>query len=262
MSEHWRRRKTEMINVGQIVVGERILTPSEARITAMAKSLSSDLGQLYPILISKHVTDSWRVVAGATRLLAAQQLGWNKIEATIIGADNEYEYKLIEIAENLERHDLTEIERKLLKDKERELRAERLAHFDKLARGDQPDAPPKKAKGGRGKKGGVADAARKAGVPLSTAQDRLKKKPTGNANPVGLATAIPSEPKREQDAAARVLAPEHIQSNAESLVRFIMGRDAVLPGLAAAVMRGLAARLGTDPLELLKREQKAVAPAA
>jgi ParB-like chromosome segregation protein Spo0J len=189
--QHWRKRETKMIDVTSIKIEERILKPNKARIAAMAKSLKSDLGQLNPILITKHLL-AWRVVAGATRLMAAQELGWDQIEATIIGADNEFEYKLIEIAENFDRHDLSEAERKRLKDTDKELRAQRLVHFERLAAGDNGPvgvAPPKKAKGGRGRKAGVRDAARKAGVPLATAQRKL----TQSEKRVSLGTDAPSE---------------------------------------------------------------------
>ena len=211
---HWRKRETKMIDVTSIKIEERILKPTKARVAAMAKSLSSDLGQLYPILITKHLR-CWRVVAGATRLMAARELGWDQIEATIIGADNEYEYKLIEIAENLERDDLSDVERKRLKDKERELRAQRIEHFEKLTRGETPDAPPRKAKGGRGRKGGVRNAARKAGVASSTAHDQLNKL-SGKSKPDSLGIDAPSEeqgapapkkPKREPAAQPQASEP-------------------------------------------------------
>lgn len=205
--QHWRKRQTKMIDVASIKIEDRILKPSKARVAAMAKSLSSDLGQLNPILVTRHLM-AWRVVAGATRLMAAQELDWDQIEATIIGADNDYDYKLIEIGENIERHDLSETERKRLKDMQRELRAARLTHFEKLAAGDQPEVPPKKAKGGRGKKGGVADAARKAGVSRSTARDRMKAKAGGNTKPPALDIDAPSSKKSPDSPAAPAPEPQ------------------------------------------------------
>jgi len=98
--EHWKKLDTRMINVDNIYVIDRIMNPTKARIDAMAASLSAR-GQIEPIIVTKHLHSSWKVVTCATRLAAAKQLGWKQIEATIIGADNDFEYQLIEIAENI-----------------------------------------------------------------------------------------------------------------------------------------------------------------
>lgn len=228
---HWEKYDTEKVSISGIQIVDRLIYPTKARIDAMMKSLSGPLGQIDPILIAKHNFSSLRVVAGATRLLAAKELGWKQIEATMIAADNSFEYQLIEIEENLARHDLSETERAKMKDVKKELQAKRIAHFEELmnhptktdedgkpSNRERNQPPPKskrriiqkdgtvktvtvkadgkkevtvKAKGGRGKKGGVADAARKAGVPLATAQRHLAKKakPTQTEKRVGLAKA-------------------------------------------------------------------------
>lgn len=180
---HWHKSQTGFVDVKNIHVVDRIIPPTKARIDAMARSLSGPLGQLVPILIAKHLYSSWRVVTGATRLAAATQLGWKQIEATIIGADNSFEYQLIEIAENLHRHDLSEGERSVLEQKQADLSAERLAYFKALMKkaADDPAPPPpprphRETGNPPGRpKGGVRDAARKAGVPKSTADRHVKK---------------------------------------------------------------------------------------
>jgi ParB family chromosome partitioning protein len=166
----WKPLGTRDVAIGNIQIAERILPPSQSRIDAMAQSLAKT-GQLQPILIN----NAWRIVAGVTRLLAAKQLGWSAIRATIISADSEIEYQLIEIAENLDRHDLSDGERAQLKAKDKELREQQLQDL----REELDKQPPVKAKGGRGKKGGLREAARKAGVPESTARDKLR----GKSNP-------------------------------------------------------------------------------
>lgn len=180
---HWKSHDTRIVMVGNVHVVGRILPPTKARVDAMAKSLSGPLGQLQPILVTKYLHSAWKVVAGATRLLAAKQLGWKEISATIISADNDIEYALIEIAENLDRHDLSATERTRLKKKEKELRQQRLEEIAESA--------PEKAKGGRGKRGGLRDAARKAGVPESTARDQ-KNKLRENSSPRSLGNSSPS----------------------------------------------------------------------
>lgn len=66
--------------------------------------------------------------------------------------------------------------------------------------------PPEKAKGGRGKKGGVADAARKAGVSRSTAQRHIAKKakPAQTERRAGLS-------ETEKPASAGTTKPEDIR---------------------------------------------------
>src|ERR1700687_3380346 len=104
--QHWQKIGNQMISVNSIKVVDRIIMPTQARIDALAKRLSGPLGQIVPIIVTKYLVDSWKVVAGATRLAAAKQLGWSEIEVEIINADNDFEYQLIEIDENLGRHDL------------------------------------------------------------------------------------------------------------------------------------------------------------
>ena len=163
-----------MVNIDNIHVIDRIIYPSQTRIDTMAKSLSGPMGQINAVLITKHLHSAWKVVAGATRVLAGEQLKWKQIEATIIGADNDFEYQLIEVAENLHRHDLSETERVKLKKVEGELFAKRRAFFNKLLE-ENPELPKAKAKGGRGHKGGVRNAARQAGVAETTAREHVNK---------------------------------------------------------------------------------------
>jgi ParB-like chromosome segregation protein Spo0J len=198
--EHWKKLDTKMVTVDNIHVEDRIIYPSQKRIDAMAKSLSGEMGQINAVLITKHLHSSWKVVAGATRVLAAEQLGWKQIEATIIGADNNFEYQLIEVAENLHRHDLSDNERAKLKKIENDLLEKRIAFFDKLLE-DHPELFGKtiaKAKGGRGKKGGVRAAARAAGVSHGTSQRRAAKVAQKTNEPV---YQEPEPPERETVAA-------------------------------------------------------------
>jgi ParB-like chromosome segregation protein Spo0J len=182
--EHWHKLGTKLIDIDSIKSVDRIIAPTKTRIDSMARSLSGPLGQLEPIIVSKYLNSAWKIVAGATRYAAAVQLGWKQIEATIIAADNDFEYQLIEITENLDRHDLSNSERANLKAKEDSICKQRLAFFDELmnhpiAGTEAQAAPaPHRATGnppGR-PKGGVRDAARKAGVPESTARDHVKNK--------------------------------------------------------------------------------------
>jgi hypothetical protein len=207
VSEHWKKLDTKMVNIDNIHVIDRIMMPTQKRIDAMAKSLSGPMGQINSVLITKHLYSAWKVVAGATRVLAGEQLGWKQIEATIIGADNNFEYQLIEIAENLHRHDLSDNERVRLKKVESELFEKRRAFFDKLLE-ENPELVTGNAKGGRGKKGGVRDAARQSGVSKSAAQDRAKS-PTRKHNKKPPATdqagSLPEPAELDSEASATAI---------------------------------------------------------
>jgi len=174
--EHWSDR-TDKVDIISIDVGDRIIAPTQKRIGDMIKSLEK-AGQINPIQITKGHGDRWKLVTGAARLAAAKKLGWHQIKATVIGADNPFDLKLIEIEENLGRHDLTNAERKRLTAMEKKLRAQREAHFKDLLKkppqavtGKAPrrkrhDVPTGKPKGRP--KGGATAAARKAGIPERT----------------------------------------------------------------------------------------------
>jgi ParB-like chromosome segregation protein Spo0J len=158
------------VKIMDIGILDRILKPTQERIDAMANALG-ERGQLTPILITKDEVP-WRIVAGATRLLAAYDLGWPTIRATVVSG-SEQELLLIEIDENLQRHNLSDDELALLKAKRKELRGERLEAFQTAI--EEAPATPATAKGGRGKKGGVRAAARKAGVSQTTARRHAPK---------------------------------------------------------------------------------------
>jgi hypothetical protein len=171
----WVKLETVFVGVNVIEIGERILPPTPERIEAMKKSLAEHRKLLTPALVRKAPT-GFQMIAGATRLLAARELGWKEIEATIIEADDEATYELLEIVENVDRHDLTADERTKLRAREKQLRAQRLARLEELLKAQSKDSPAKQpaSKGGRGKKGGIRAAARAAGVPRTTARRAAK----------------------------------------------------------------------------------------
>ena len=71
----------------------------------------------------------WRIVAGATGWVAAHELGWTTIRATVV-TGSDHELSLIEIEENLERARPSDDERRHPQGQEKGLRAERLTAFD------------------------------------------------------------------------------------------------------------------------------------
>jgi hypothetical protein len=149
----------KLINPLDVAVGNRIVPPTPQNITLMAQSFEKH-GQLAPIAVMPVTLRTYRVIAGATRLEAAIKLGWKVIRAEVM-TGTELQFEAHEILENLDRSDLTKEQRKMLRERKREIERKMFEHVDK-------------AKGGRGKQGGMRAVARQAGIPQSTARDLLK----------------------------------------------------------------------------------------
>ena len=77
------------------------------KVTELASSIG-DLGLLNAITIRRD-NGAWQLVAGAHRLAACQQLGWDTIAATEFEGDK-LDAELAQIDENLKRHDLSVLE--------------------------------------------------------------------------------------------------------------------------------------------------------
>lgn len=98
--------KIEQIAIAEIVVADRLRATDLNRVSFLAESMEFH-GLRQPVEVRKVKHDgSIRLVAGAHRLCAATQLDWTHIDAVIVAAANEDEARLLEIDENLVRHDL------------------------------------------------------------------------------------------------------------------------------------------------------------
>lgn len=157
-------RTVKQIPTQAIDVGDRQYPPTQKQVEQLARLLAADGQQLSPILVRPVTADTYKVVCGATRLKAARHLGWTHVKAQEV-AGPLVDCQIAELADDfgskgLNRKQRAEIGRKL-----RELRQQRAAAAGEV----------EKAKGGRGKRGGVAEAARQAGVAESTARKEAKK---------------------------------------------------------------------------------------
>jgi ParB family chromosome partitioning protein len=159
--------KTKRLPVADILVGTRWRTPTAKQIAMMQDSLR-DNGLLVPIGVrlanegNGKNRKTWILVYGATRLAAAKEEGWSKIEARILeGSDVTLE--MAELAENLHRGELSKLER------DRHIaRYIELCGSKGILRGDR-------AKIGRGRpEGGLRAAARQLHVAPSTARDAMR----------------------------------------------------------------------------------------
>jgi len=97
------------IELAEIVVGERLRDVNQKTVNELAQSMN-DIGVQQPISVSPRPDGRFQLVAGLHRLKAAEQLGWEKINATIVELDD-IGGKMWESSENLHRAPLTELER-------------------------------------------------------------------------------------------------------------------------------------------------------
>jgi ParB family chromosome partitioning protein len=97
------------IETAAIDVGDRLRPTDEAHVLQIASSMSEQ-GQLTPILVRNGEGNRVILVAGLHRLRAAEALGWPQIKAERINIDAAAA-RLMEIDENLCRHELTALDR-------------------------------------------------------------------------------------------------------------------------------------------------------
>lgn len=151
---------TRRIPIADISTSERFHEPAQKQIDEMAASLDR-VGQLTAIMVHPVTRNSWRIVAGGTRLRAAFKLGWTHIRADIISG-SQADYRIIELTENIDRRNLTAVQRKEARAELKKLIQGKLASIKAAAEA--------KGKGGRGKRSGLSEAARQTGVPETTAR--------------------------------------------------------------------------------------------
>lgn len=101
----------QKISLDLIEMGKRLRDPHHDDVRAIELSMA-DVGLLTPISVRSIKGGKYRVIFGAHRYIAAQNLhaagvpGWHEIDAFVVECDD-YEAKLREIEENLKRVELT-----------------------------------------------------------------------------------------------------------------------------------------------------------
>jgi hypothetical protein len=157
---------------------DRYLAPTPEAIADMVKSLKEH-GQIEPIVVHQLTRDHYYLICGATRVRAASSLSWKTIRASVVsGTDSEF--KIAEIVENLHRAKVTAEQRRLMKERIKELKSKQGAFL----------AAVEPCKGGRGKTGGLREAARKLGLSKGGAH-RLKLPQNRDVGAVSAGDAYP-----------------------------------------------------------------------
>jgi ParB family chromosome partitioning protein len=101
----------EMFDIERIVVGERLRAVDPDHVAVIADSIRQCGRVLQPVAITQTLGGDWMLVAGAHRLAAARMVGLTEIPVVIHDALNGLQAKLIEIDENLLRHELNPLDR-------------------------------------------------------------------------------------------------------------------------------------------------------
>jgi ParB family chromosome partitioning protein len=164
------RIDSRLIPVERIVIGDRVRKRTDDEIARLAQSIELE-GLLQPIGVGiREVAgggEGYVLIWGAARLRACKLLGRAEIEAMVL-AGSESDFKRAELIENLVRPEMT-----VLQQAEGAARLVELYETD--ARGaEEPAQIAQVSKGGRGKRGGVSDAARNFGIERRKLQRLLK----------------------------------------------------------------------------------------
>jgi len=93
------------LKIGDILVGSRY-REEMGDISALADSIAK-YGLFHPVVVD----DQNRLIAGGRRIEACNMLGWKEIPVTLFGELSDKQLKEIEFEENIQRKDLTEIEK-------------------------------------------------------------------------------------------------------------------------------------------------------
>ncbi|WP_412557569.1 ParB/RepB/Spo0J family partition protein [Thalassospira sp. MIT1370] len=107
---------SQLIEIELIEVGDRLRAIDDDYVAVLASSMKERGRVLQPIAVTSFFTEkalrpSYRLLAGAHRLAAAKQAGFSVIPAEVDPDTNPLEARLVEIDENLFRHDLNPLDR-------------------------------------------------------------------------------------------------------------------------------------------------------
>jgi ParB family transcriptional regulator, chromosome partitioning protein len=161
------RRAYQSVHISAIEVPDGRRPLDEATVVALMESVEL-IGLQAPVTIRLVSEDGGKIVryilaAGAHRLEACRRLRWKSVPAIVWEDWGEREARLAEIAENLHRHELSELERS-------KQVAEWIALTERQGVSDQVEQKPQ---GGR-PAGGVSQAARDLGISRGETMRRQK----------------------------------------------------------------------------------------
>jgi ParB family chromosome partitioning protein len=162
-------QEIEPFAIASIKVGPNPLRPLDGEVVKRLAVSMKRIGLMTPITVRYYpetldgADDGYEIIVGRHRYAAAVSLGWDEIDAIVIEC-SDVDAKLWEISENLDRAELTQLQRDKQIAPWIELTNEGV---DKLAQVEP-------VSGGRGNKGGVRAAAHELGVERSDANRAIQ----------------------------------------------------------------------------------------
>lgn len=206
-TERYRKKfgKTELFQPAAVHVGPRLRkVKKDSAFKELMASMEAE-GQEVPIIVRMEwpdtTDDDWQprplLVAGARRLEAAKELGWDNIECIVHINMSDAEAERVEIIENLHRQELTT--------KERSDQARRLIEL--WSTEENPDNGRVSSTGGRGKKGLASKVAEASGLSYRQSRRLVKELETEEpeteaSNVVPLRQPAKAAPKQAETASA------------------------------------------------------------
>jgi hypothetical protein len=164
------RLDSRLIPIERIAVSDRVRTRTNDEVAQLARSIELE-GLLQPIGVGIRGVagggEEYVLIWGAARLQACKLLGRAEIEAVVL-AGGESDFSRAELIENLVRSEMT-----VLQQAEGAARLVELYETDALG-AEEPAQIAQVSKGGRGKRGGLSDAARNFGIERRKLQRLLK----------------------------------------------------------------------------------------
>jgi ParB family chromosome partitioning protein len=145
----------EYVPIAKIVVGENRRAVDAVRVQTIAESIAA-IGLQHPLSVRK-VGDEYHLVAGLHRLRACESLAQLNVRCTVVEMDD-IDSRRWELSENLDRSDLSVLDRGIQLAELVKLNEKKLAQVEQVSIG------------GRGNTGGEAAACREMGIDRQTAR--------------------------------------------------------------------------------------------
>lgn len=118
----------QLIHVDSIVVSRERLRDADEKAVIDRKNSIAQFGQLTPIIVDDAGEGKWNLIAGLHRWLAVRALKWTHIAAVLRDSLNELEARQLELEENVQRLDMTWLDK-----------AKAIAEIDKLRKVVDPN---------------------------------------------------------------------------------------------------------------------------
>lgn len=148
-----------ILKIKDVKIGQRV-RDEYGDMQALAESIREH-GLLHPIVVDS----DYNLIAGCRRLLACERIGKKEIEAKVLEDISEKELRILELEENIQRKDLTELEKSKNLVELAEIKGQELKEKEYFAESA------KKSRGQPPKVNGLKQVSEEIGIPIKTLHD-------------------------------------------------------------------------------------------